>query len=108
MPRHYSEKFLISMYKSDPEYIGVQLALLCVKANIPAFHVARILGVSRMTIYNWFRGSAVRDKNAQRAKELILLIEEKLASGELPSPSFTHARSFTDMIIRTASEVQAA
>lgn len=99
MPRNYSEKFLLSMNKMDADRIGVQLGLVCVKANIPALYVAEALGVSRMTIHSWFRGKPLRDKNAQKVKALLRDIDKDLLKGILPALSMTHAKKYIQDIV---------
>lgn len=94
MSRTYSERFLVEMHQADPERFGIKLAKACVKANIPALYVAQIIGVSRMTIYSWFRGKPFRDKNAQLAKKLYDAVEEALADGRLPASSLYFAQQF--------------
>jgi len=36
----------------------VRLGRLCIKKDVPAAVVANRLGVSRQTVYNWFRGTS--------------------------------------------------
>lgn len=94
MSRTYSERFLVEMHQADPERFGIKLAKACVKANVPALYVAEIIGVSRMTVYSWFRGKPLRDKNTQVAKRLYDIIEEDLAEGKLPASSLYFAKQF--------------
>ena len=89
MTRPYSDKFLLSLYEANYKKIGVKLAKVCVKANLPSLYVAKTFGVSRMTIHSWFRGSPVRDKNNTKIEKFIALVEEKAASGSLV---IAHAR----------------
>ena len=42
--------------KADRRHLGVAVGRLCIAQNIPVSNVADTLGVSRMTIYNWFMG----------------------------------------------------
>lgn len=69
----YSIKFVDQVKKADPEKPGVKLGLLCVDRDIPAATVARHLKVSRMTVYMWFTGRTLPNKNSHlpRIKELI-------------------------------------
>jgi hypothetical protein len=60
MARQYSDELLILVSQQhDEDNLGFALAKLCIHLNIPAFHVANALGVSRMTIHKWFRGSNI-------------------------------------------------
>lgn len=42
--------------KADRRHLGVALGRKCIALNIPVTDIAEQLGVSRMTIYNWFVG----------------------------------------------------
>jgi len=42
--------------KADRRHLGVAVGRLCIAQSIPVSDVADRLGVSRMTIYNWFMG----------------------------------------------------
>ena len=42
--------------KADKRKIGVRLGRACIKHNIPVSVVAKHMGVTRATIYNWFCG----------------------------------------------------
>lgn len=41
---------------ADGELIGVKLGKFCIDNNIPASKVAKTFSVSRMTVYQWFKG----------------------------------------------------
>lgn len=38
--------------------LGVRLGRACIKHDVPAAVVASRMGVSRQTVYNWFRGTS--------------------------------------------------
>jgi DNA-binding transcriptional regulator YiaG len=42
--------------QADQKLPGVQLAVTCIKLEIPAAQVAIHLGVTRQTVYSWFTG----------------------------------------------------
>ncbi len=42
--------------KADRRHLGVAVGRLCIAQSIPVSDVADRLGVSRMTVYNWFMG----------------------------------------------------
>lgn len=94
MARPYSEDFLIELYKADSKRLGVQLAKLCVKANLPALYVARVFSVSRMTIHGWFRGQYIRDKNCKRIEAFMELVQKAVDDGELPASNLRKAREY--------------
>lgn len=99
MSRAYSEQFLISLAQSqEAERIGVKLAKVCVKANLPALYVAEMLGVSRMTVYSWFRGKPLRDKNQQRVNTLVKIVDNDLAEGRLPAMTHQAAKVYIEGI----------
>ncbi len=56
--------------------MGVQLAKACVNADLPITEVAKVFGVSRMTLHNWFRGAPIRDKNTQKIKAFLVALNE--------------------------------
>jgi hypothetical protein len=43
--------------KADTKNPGVALGRHCVANDIPVLRVSEVLGVSRMTVYNWFSGA---------------------------------------------------
>jgi hypothetical protein len=98
MARPYSEQFLLDLYKADPTRIGVQLAKVCVKANLPTSHVAKVFNVSRMSIHSWFRGQYVRDKNYQKIQKFIDHVNDALEKGILPAPDLRIARNYLEAI----------
>jgi DNA-binding XRE family transcriptional regulator len=96
MARPYSDKFVIGLENANPKRLGIQLAKLCVKANLPATHVADTFGVSRQTIHNWFRGSAIRHRHLANVENYIEILEESLAEGSLPAPTLAHAKVYLE------------
>lgn len=42
--------------RASSKLLGVRLGRACIKHDIPASIVAGRMGVSRQTVYNWFRG----------------------------------------------------
>ncbi len=99
MPRTYSEKFLIAMHQGNPRRIGVSLAKSCVKANLPAKYVAVALNVSRMTIYSWFRGQQIREKNERVVEVFIDLVEKDIERGILPAKNIVAARQYIEDMV---------
>ena len=99
MPRTYSERSLLEMHQADPHRAGVQLAKACVKANLPAKYVAEVLGVTRMTVYSWFRGKPIRDKNQQVVEVFTEIIEGDMVRGLLPVYNIQDARKYIEGVI---------
>jgi len=96
MPRPYSEKFLLGLHRSDSTRIGVQLAKACVKANLPAKYLADALGVTRITVYGWFRGKPLRDKNQQYVETIVEQLEADIESLKLPVKSNYEAKKYLE------------
>jgi pyrroloquinoline quinone (PQQ) biosynthesis protein C len=52
--------------------LGVKLGRICVERDIPVTDVSEFFGVSRVTVYAWFRGKAVvSGKHADKMQKLI-------------------------------------
>jgi len=95
MPRSYSPEFIkainrVKMYDN----LGVTLARACIKANLPLISVAKLMGVSRMTVHTWFRGGEMHPKSADAVKTLLKVIEVDTAKGLLPLADFKAARAY--------------
>jgi hypothetical protein len=43
--------------KADKKKLGVALGRKCIENDVPVIDIANQLGVSRMTVYNWFTGA---------------------------------------------------
>jgi transcriptional regulator with XRE-family HTH domain len=56
MPIGYSRRIVAEIEQADAEKIGVRLAMVCLIKDVPVKYVAERLGVSRVTVYTWFRG----------------------------------------------------
>lgn len=52
----YSRKLVSANKQASATLKGVRLGRFCIKHDIPVSEVAKALGVSRMTVYNWFSG----------------------------------------------------
>jgi predicted transcriptional regulator len=68
----YSVFTIRDINDANPRMLGVKLAKICVKRDIPVKDVAEYLGVSRVAVYAWFRGKVeVSDKHASKVHKLI-------------------------------------
>jgi transcriptional regulator with XRE-family HTH domain len=94
MSRPFSTKFLMGLENNNSRSLGIQLAKLCVKANLAAEHVASAIGVTRMTVHLWYRGKAIRGKNSKKIEQFMDIIEEALEEGKLPADSINGSRIF--------------
>lgn len=52
----YSPLNIQAIEDAPPFFIGVKLAKICVKLDIPVRDVAKYLGVSRQLVSSWFYG----------------------------------------------------
>ena len=100
MARPDRDKFILGLTHADPESVGVQLAKVCVRAELPSLYIAEVFNVSRMSIHSWFRGGVIRDKNSVKIERFIELIEEDLANGSLPAMNLPHARTYLESEIK--------
>jgi AcrR family transcriptional regulator len=72
MPIGYSRRIVAEVEQADVKKIGVRLALECLLRDIPVKAVAEYLGVSRVTVYTWFRGKTnVPERLRARVQELM-------------------------------------
>lgn len=104
MARTYGNEFINLIATTESTRTGINLAKACLKANLPAKYVAQLMNVSRMTIYSWFRGKPLRDKNEEAAKVFIKLIETDLVNGKLPVRNLSMAKQYIDDIIGEPTE----
>lgn len=94
MARSYSEQFLIELNKNESLGLGVSLAKLCVAANLPASYVSKVLGVSRMTVYSWFRGRGIREEFHPKVEAFMALVKQDVELGVLPAKTLKGAREY--------------
>ena len=72
MARGYSSLFIQDVKNANPSLIGVKLAKLCIKKDIPVIEIADYFKVSRMSVYAWFRGRRhVGDRHLDKMNKLI-------------------------------------
>jgi len=98
MARPYSTEFLSTLYTLDPDNLGVQLAKLCVKANLPTLYIARKIGVSRYTIHSWFRGQKIRSINKIKVEAFMKEIDKGFEENKLPVLNLSFAKQYLDSI----------
>ena len=98
MTRKYSDELVSFLDDGDISKAGILLAKLCIQANLPAKYVAIALNVSRMTIYSWFRGSYLREKNQDSVRDLIDILKNDLNEGVLPVSDIDGAKLYLEEI----------
>lgn len=54
--RKYSGKTIAAVNNTETTGLGVELGRLCIARGYSVMEVAEVLGVSRQTIYHWFKG----------------------------------------------------
>lgn len=72
MPNGYSIPTVEAIRHANPFMTGVQLGKICVEREIPVGDVAEYFGVSRVTVYQWFKGKKpVSAKHEAAVQQLI-------------------------------------
>lgn len=72
MAKGYSTLTVREVEEANPNLLGVKLGRICIKRDIPVKDVAEYFGVSRVTVYSWFRGTTVvSGKHADKMQKLI-------------------------------------
>ena len=68
----YSTLTAREIKEANQTLLGVKLGMLCLDRDIPVTDVAEFFGVSRVTVYSWFRGkTVVSGKYADKMQKLI-------------------------------------
>lgn len=68
----YSSRFIKLIDAADQDKISTKLAKICIEKEIPVIDVAEFFGVSRMTVYNWFKGNTkIPSTHAEKAEKLV-------------------------------------
>ena len=70
--RGYSTVLVARVMEADPRLIAVRLAKVCFTHNMPVLDVARRLGVSRASVYSWFKCEAYPRKSYHEAIEALV------------------------------------
>lgn len=99
MARPYGQKFLLALQKTKLDLLGIQLAKLCVKANLPATFVAAALETTPTTVYSWFRGQGIREKKRKAVETFMELIQEDLNKKNLPVANIEDAAEYISNLL---------
>jgi len=99
MPRPYSQEFLVDLHSRVPGDLGTELAKLCIEAKLPASYVCQALGISRVTLYKWYRGQQIKHKYVPAIEEFMSGIRNDLGKGKLPATNLVAARQYTDLYV---------
>ena len=76
-----SEKTIERIYKA-PKTLGNQLGRWCVHRDFSVMRVAKALGVTRQTVYNWFEGGDIFPAYEVRAETLLKIVQSKPSADE--------------------------
>jgi hypothetical protein len=103
VPKGYSSDLVAYLrYKTIKDGIGVVLAKKCIAANIPSTIVAKVMGVSRQTIYAWFRGAEIQSERIPMVKAFIRTIEKDTAAKILPLQDYKSSKQYYISLIGPA------
>jgi hypothetical protein len=73
----YSKRLIDENRAAKADHVGVRLGRLCIRRDTPVTEVAEYCKVSRMTVYNWFKGVTYPRLDIE---PLVLKFIDKLAS----------------------------
>jgi len=99
MPRPYGEKFLLWLYQQEGGTLEMRLAKTCVEANLPMSYVAAAIGVSKISIFKWFRGRKINSSNQRMVEVFLDLVQKDTEAGVLPAQSIRHAKHYIETMI---------
>lgn len=81
--RGYSSKLIQANKNASDDHPGVMLGRLCIAQDIPVTDVAQFLGVTRMAVYNWFKGKErPRQRHMEKIDQIITKLKNKVTSDE--------------------------
>lgn len=79
--RGYSARTVQANKTASTTHPGVKLGRLCIAQEIPVSDVAEFFGVTRMTIYKWFKGvEQPRKQHIEKIEETIAKFKNKASS----------------------------
>lgn len=55
----YSQSLVRANKTASARSLGVALGRVCIAKGVSVISVAKMFGVSRMSVYNWFKGESV-------------------------------------------------
>ncbi len=99
MARPYGQKFLMEVFAHERPTLGIELARLCVKANLNTSHVAEALEVSRATVHSWFRGATINKSRHELVLAFIKLLTKDTEEGVLPVSTSKDSKSYIESML---------
>jgi hypothetical protein len=103
MPRPYSEEFMRFINTTGSSSLGIRLGRACVRANLPLVYVARALGISKVTLFNWFRGRGMRESMRDRVEVFLEVVERDLEANILPTGSYEEAGRYIKEVTKDSA-----
>lgn len=95
MPKGYSSELSESLrYKTAKDGLGIVLAKKCIAANIPSTMVAKLLNVSRQSVYAWFRGAEIQSERVPLVEALVKIIDKDTAAKILPLKDYKSSKDY--------------
>jgi transcriptional regulator with XRE-family HTH domain len=79
MSRGYSLRIRDLNAKADKRKLGVRLGRVCIKKDVPVMVIAKRMGVTRATVYNWFCGASAPQANVTTLIETYIAELESMA-----------------------------
>lgn len=73
----YSQSLVLANKQASAKSLGVALGRVCIRASISVSEIADSFGVSRMTVYNWFKGvAAPHHSYVEQIREYIRAVKQ--------------------------------
>jgi DNA invertase Pin-like site-specific DNA recombinase len=95
VPKGYSSELSEFLrYKTAKDGLGIVLAKKCIAANIPSTMIAKLLNVSRQTVYAWFRGAEIQSERVPSVEALIRIIDKDIADKVLPLKDYKSSKDY--------------
>ena len=78
----YSQRVINAVGDADPALLGNQLGRWAVYRDFPVAKVAKALGVTRQTVYNWYFGTEVFRAYRDRVELLLKILQSSNTADE--------------------------
>lgn len=73
--RGYNSKLIKIVNEADQTKLGIRLAQACIKNDISVSEVAEFMGISRISVYNWFKGGGIKKELHEKIEKLITKLD---------------------------------
>ena len=78
----YTSNFIARVKKQPTTQIGTRLALWAIYHDISAVKLAKAIGATRQSVYNWMRGAGVLHVYEDRIQRLLFCMQNSKTSDE--------------------------